>query len=167
MSFNGQCQCGNIKFTLENEPLFAQYCHCNKCRAVSSSSDRSSDKSGFSYTIACSTSDIRFTEGKSLLIPAKVNNAILFKCGSCNSQIYGISADERHQDGAGINGNNFEGNQDLPDSFKPVRHVYFADRAVSIFDNDELPKFVDMPEELGGTGKIYKPSLKDKLKNSI
>lgn len=166
MTYNGQCACGKVQFTLQSDPMFAQYCHCGKCRDVMSTSKRESDLQGFAYTIGCQTKDICFTKGQEFLIPKPRNNAILYHCNSCDSQIYGVAKDERHRDMAGMNANNFEECKALPKSFKPIRHVYYVDRSFFEFDLDALPKFVDMPVELGGSGDEFiieekaKPSLK-------
>jgi len=34
-TYEGQCYCGAVKFTVSGEPLGAGYCHCKNCRAWS------------------------------------------------------------------------------------------------------------------------------------
>lgn len=34
-SKTGQCHCGEVKFSVEGEPLRAAMCHCNACRRIS------------------------------------------------------------------------------------------------------------------------------------
>ena len=34
----GQCQCGNVKYTIKDEPLFTQACHCKDCKISTGSS---------------------------------------------------------------------------------------------------------------------------------
>ena len=34
----GQCGCGNVKYTIKDEPLFTQACHCKDCKISTGSS---------------------------------------------------------------------------------------------------------------------------------
>lgn len=38
MALSGSCLCGKIKFTIENNLIYAAYCHCSDCRKASGSS---------------------------------------------------------------------------------------------------------------------------------
>ncbi len=33
-NYLGKCHCGTIAFECEGDPIFTQYCHCNKCREI-------------------------------------------------------------------------------------------------------------------------------------
>jgi len=152
-NYKGQCYCGKVQFVLQQEPLFAQYCHCNKCRDVMSQSQRESDKKGYAYTLACNTDDVDFQQGKEYLDGQIRNQAILYHCKFCDSEVYGIAKDPNYQQTLGLNGNNFEAIKPIPDTFKPIRHAYYVNKVVDDFESDGLPKFVDMPSELGGSGE--------------
>jgi hypothetical protein len=45
--YKGQCHCTSVHFEAKGEPLFTQYCHCNKCRQVASDSKKPEDKKGY------------------------------------------------------------------------------------------------------------------------
>ena len=34
----GKCGCGNVKYTIKDEPLFTQACHCKDCKISTGSS---------------------------------------------------------------------------------------------------------------------------------
>jgi len=152
MKFHGQCWCGNVTFECEGDPLFTQHCHCHKCREVASYSKRAADKIGYSFTAAYLLTNFHVT-AKTKLEEWIRNNSTLLLCPECKSQIYGISRDPKLQAGIGINANNFIFSSNIPDSFKPARHIWYADHIVDI--TDQLPKFRDAPKEQFGTGELY------------
>ena len=67
--------------------------------------------------------------------------------------IYGISLDPNKQAGIGVNVNNFQFDNSIPESFKPIRHIWYDDRIVSV--NDELPKYKDAPKEQFGSDELW------------
>lgn len=151
-TYTGQCFCGQVAYTIAGEPLFVQWCHCHLCRQMASKSHDPRDRVGYSQTAAVLTKCLSIEKGLEGLEETPKNNALIYSCGQCHSQIYGISKDPAQQEGIGINLNTINVPKPLPEAFKPIRHVYYANRIVmDIFDT--LPKFVDMPVELGGSGK--------------
>jgi hypothetical protein len=142
-----------VKLTLQGDPLFTQYCHCNKCRAIATLSKRATDKIGYSLTAAYLTPMLTITSGENTLKTIVRNTSNLLLCKHCNSLIYGISQDLEKQAGIGVNVNNiiFTSNA-LPEVFKPDKHIWYADRLHDI--NDPLPKYKDAPIEQFGTGEL-------------
>jgi hypothetical protein len=55
------------------------------------------------------------------------------------------------QSGIGISVNNFCFIDGIPESFKPVRHIWYENRLVDF--NDDLPKFKDAPKDQYGSGE--------------
>ncbi len=150
----GKCYCGIINFNCTGDPLFTQYCHCNKCREIAAMSKREKDKQGYSFTAAYLTVNFHITAGIDQLEAIIKNNAKLLLCKTCHSLIYGISLDKNKQAGIGININNFILPDVIPKSFKPVRHIWYFDRVIN-FD-DDLPKYKDAPVEQFGSGELCK-----------
>lgn len=149
----GGCYCGAVKFYCDGDPFFTQYCHCNKCREVMSQSRRDVDKQGYAWTAGYLISSFKTTAGIDNLDEIIRNNVKLLLCKSCHSLIYGISLDPNKQEGIGINANNFHFTGSMPESFKPVRHIWYVNRIVN-FD-DSLPKFKDAPKEQFGSGELW------------
>lgn len=152
MKYQGQCYCGKVTFECDGNPVFTQHCHCNKCREIASHSSRDSDKIGYSFTAAYLTDSFKLT-CHTRLDEVIANNAKHLLCSNCKSLIYGISLDPARQAGIGINANNFVFEAGIPDAFKPVRHIWYANHIVEI--KDGLPKFKDAPKGQLGTGELY------------
>lgn len=134
-------------------PLFTQYCHCNKCREVALLSKDTKDKVGYAYTAAYLTEDFKLQTDESNLEGLIRGGAKLMLCSDCLCLIYGISLDPAKQGGIGVNAYNFNfPNGLLPGAFKPVRHIWYANRIMDF--NDELPKFKDAPKEQFGSGEL-------------
>lgn len=152
ISYSGQCNCGAIKFECIGDPLFTQYCHCNKCREIALMSENEKDKLGYSYTAAYLIDNFSVVVGQNNIEGLIRKNAKLCLCSTCKSLIYGISLDPDKQGGIGVNVTNFNFNNDIPDSFKPVRHIWYANHRVNF--NDDLPKFKDSPKEQFGSGEL-------------
>jgi hypothetical protein len=117
-----------------------------------SQSKRDADKKGYAWTAGYLTSSFHITSGSDHLNEIIRNNAKLLLCKSCHSLIYGISLDPHKQAGIGVNANNFQLTNPIPDPFKPVRHLWYINRIVNFEDN--LPKFKDAPKEQFGSGEI-------------
>lgn len=149
----GECDCGTVKFDCDGDPFFTQYCHCNKCREVASQSKRDADKQGYAWTAGYLTSSFHITSGIDNLDEIVRNNAKLLLCKSCHALIYGISLDPDKQAGIGINANNFHFAGTMPESFTPVRHIWYVNRIINF--NDNLPKFKDAPKEQFGSGELW------------
>lgn len=149
----GECYCGAVKFYCDGDPFFTQYCHCNKCREVASQSKRDADKQGYAWTAGYLTSSFNITSGINNLDEIIRNNAKLLLCKSCHSFIYGISLDPDKQAGIGINANNFYFTGTMPESFIPVRHIWYENRIINVDDN--LPKFKDAPKKQFGSGELF------------
>lgn len=149
----GECFCAKVKFYCNGNPFFTQHCHCNKCREIASLSKREADKKGFAWTAGYLTSNFHITSGMDNFDEIIKNNAKLLLCKTCHSLIYGISLDPSQQDDIGINVNNFHFTNGIPESFKPVRHIWYINRTVNFDDN--LPKYKDAPKEQLGTDELW------------
>ncbi len=148
----GACHCGAVQFSCEGNPFFTQYCHCNKCREIASLSRRENDRVGYAFTAGYLTSSFNILTGSDNLDEVVRNNSKLLLCKSCHSLIFGISQDTDKQAGIGINVNNFRFTNSIPESFKPVRHIWYINRIINF--NDDLPKYKDTPKEQLGSGAL-------------
>lgn len=141
-----------LNFPVRATLFFTQHCHCNKCREIASLSSRDTDKLGYGFTAGYLTANFNLMSGSDHLDEIIRNNAKLLLCNSCHSLIYGISLDPSKQAGVGVNVNNFHFDNSLPESFKPVRHIWYDDRVVNI--HDDLPKYKNAPKEQFGSGEL-------------
>lgn len=153
INYNGSCYCKEIKFELTGEPLFTQYCHCQKCREIASLSKRTVDKIGYNFTAAYLTARLRFFSGENHLETMIKNTSCLHLCKHCNSLIYGISQDPSKQAGIGVNINNvYFFSKTLPSTFEADKHIWYQHRLNDI--DDGLIKYKDAPVEQFGTGEV-------------
>lgn len=120
---------------------------------MASQSRRDADKKGYAWTAGYLTSSFHIMSGIDNLDEIIRNNAKLLLCKLCHSLIYGISLDPDKQAGIGINASNFHFAVKMPESFTPVRHIWYENRIIS-FD-DTLPKFKDAPKEQFGSGELW------------
>lgn len=153
IKYYGACACGIVQFHCDKSPLFTQYCHCNQCRAIAKLSWNDADKKGYSWTAAYLFSNFKITAGIEHLYEKVRNHAKLFLCQSCHSLIYGISCDPTKQEGIGINMNLFKFEGTIPESFRPIRHIWYQNRIMNV--EDDLPKFKDAPVEQFGSGVLW------------
>ncbi len=138
----GSCYCGAVQVTVQGPPAAAAYCHCLECRKW-----HSAPINAFSIwpkanvTINGPTTTSTVSEG--------CGGVSCGTCGGCFAYlkptlvltvIYPMTL-------AGPDGT-FE--------FEPAFHIFYEERVMNV--NDGLPKFVDLPEPLGGSGKTVEES---------
>ncbi len=77
--FLGSCRCGDLKFRLQEAPLFVHACHCLHCKR----------KTGSSFGLTCIVleQDILITQGN-VLKEKESPRTTAFLCSSCNTTIY-------------------------------------------------------------------------------
>ena len=149
-SHKGGCYCGSVRYQIDADPKVTMVCHCSICRRLQGSA-MGSPATFFPVE------GLKVTKGKELLTeflsPRKYSRVFCEKCGSRlwsdfeNSEmaipivaVYTTSLDENvHADG-------------LKGVFEPAAHIFYADRLYDCLDGK--PKFVDMAEDFGGSGKM-------------
>ena len=132
----GQCFCGAVRIEVRGEPLRMGYCHCGDCRAWAAAPVNT-------FTL-WRPSDVTVTQGAEDLATFKKTEKSHRKfCRKCGGHVM-----SEHPEGGFIDG--YAGV--LPTlNFKPGVHVYYGETVLPIAD--DLPKFLDLPAEAGGSGK--------------
>ena len=144
--YEGQCFCGEVKFTLSGDPEVMAYCHCDSCRQWSAS-----PVSGFTLW---KPENIKVIKGKENIDgytgnPLTGEKEIVSNrawCKKCGGHVF------TDHPGMGL--------VDVPSAvikkliFRPGFHVHYQESVHPIYDG--LPKFKDLPEEAGGTGALLK-----------
>ena len=134
--YQGSCYCGAVKVTVVGPSVAAGYCHCHSCRKWHSAPINA--WSGWSKD------DVEIT-GKTTT-SEQSSQSKRISCAGCGGGV----ANELPQLGMivvypmTLAGSDFK--------FEPEMHLFYAERVVDF--NDGLPKFVDMPEAHGGSGKM-------------
>ncbi len=136
-TFNADCFCGEVRLKIEGTPEAMGYCHCDSCRHWSAG-----PINAFSLW---ARGNIQVLQGKSnLKTYAKTQNSLRKWCGTCEGNLMTKHPKMKPVDvySAVING--FE--------FNPSVHVFYSKKQISMPDG--LPKFSDMPEQMGGSGEL-------------
>jgi hypothetical protein len=131
----GQCFCGSVKFKVSGTPEGMGYCHCESCRSWSAS-----PVNGFTLW---NPETVEITEGKDHIGDYhKTENSYRKFCTICGGH---LMTDHRGMGLVDVY------SAMLPElDYKPGLHVNYGEKTPSIADG--LPKFADLPEELGGSG---------------
>ena len=132
----GQCFCGAVKFTVSGSPEGMGYCHCTSCRTWSAA-----PVNGFTLW---QPENVALTEGAEFVGEYhKTDQSYRKFCTKCGGHLM-----TDHPEMGLIDVYSAM----LPDlDFQPGLHVHYAESVLSIPDG--LPKFADLPGDLGGSGR--------------
>ncbi|CTQ54875.1 hypothetical protein LP7551_03414 [Roseibium album] len=135
--YKGQCFCGAVKFSVAGKPEGMGYCHCDSCRSWSAS-----PVNGFTLW---NPDSLRITAGAEHVGEfQKTENSHRKFCTLCGGHLM------TDHPGMGLVD---VYSAMLPDlTFAPGLHVHYCEKVLSIPDG--LPKFANLPEELGGSGDL-------------
>ncbi len=135
-TFSGSCFCGAVQFTVSGEPEVMGYCHCDSCRHWSASPVSA------------------FTLWKPELVEVSVgeDNISTYNktpgssrkwCKTCGGHVL------TEHPNMGVTDVSAPVIPDYP--FNPGLHVHYQETVLHI--KDGLPKFKDLPKEVGGSGE--------------
>lgn len=135
-TYTGQCFCGSVKLSVNGAPEVMGLCHCNSCRHWSAGPVNA-------FTL-WKPEAVTVTEGADQIGTFNLTPQSYRKwCKSCGGHLFsehpGMGMTDVY---AAI----------LPElAFKPAFHVHYAESVLPLHDG--LPKFRDMPKEVGGSGE--------------
>ena len=135
-SYKGSCFCGTVEFTVSGEPAAAGYCHCGSCRVWSAG-----PVNAFSLW---SPDAVKVTKGADRLgVYNKTEHSYRKFCTTCGGHVFTAHPPWNLVDVyAAV----------IPDfPFKPAVHVHYQSTVLRM--KDGLPKFKDIPKEMGGSGE--------------
>ena len=139
----GSCFCGDVQFTLGDQPEVMAYCHCDSCRHWSAG-----PVSAFTLW---KPETLTITKGQDKIAGFDKNpgandeavNSHRKWCKTCGGHVF------TDHPAMGL--------IDVPSSvianfvFKPAFHVHYQETVHAM--QDGLPKFKDLPAEAGGSGE--------------
>ena len=141
--YKGSCYCGAVTVTVKGPPAAAGYCHCLECRKWHSAPINAFGIwSNDNVTIEGPTTTSTVSE-----VSGRVSCS---KCGGCIANLkptMGMTA---------VYPMTLAGPEDTF-KFEPAFHIFYEERVMDV--SDGLPKFVDVPEQFGGSGKTVVESV--------
>ena len=81
--FTGTCQCGNVRYEVNKEPIVTVACHCQDCQKLSASA--------FSITMVIAADSLNIVSGKLEVFerPADLGgSALCHFCPTCGNRVY-------------------------------------------------------------------------------
>ena len=137
ISYDGACFCGAVTFTVTGAPEGMGYCHCVSCRSWSAAPVNA-------FTL-WNPENLVVTRGDDQIATYQKTDESLRKfCKACGGH---LMTDHPKMGLVDIYA------AMLPElDFQPGLHVHYGEKALSIPDG--LPKFADLPGELGGSGQV-------------
>ena len=134
-TYTAGCFCGAVEVEAAGAPVFAGYCHCRDCQAWSAA-----PVNAFSLW---KSSDVRVTRGASDIgTYNKTENSYRKFCKVCGGHVMTEHPRMRLTD---VYANLLQGY-----THQPTLHANYGSKTLAV--KDGLPKFRDLPAELGGSG---------------
>jgi hypothetical protein len=137
MSYGGACFCGAVQLRVTGEPVAMGYCHCTSCRQWSAAPVNA-------FTL-WKPEALEVTRGRDQLgSHHKTERSLRKWCQACGGHVF------TEHPGWGVVDVYAAITPEFP--FKPGLHVNYAERVLRVADG--LPKYEDLPMNLGGTGIV-------------
>ena len=136
LEYQGRCFCGAVEFTVSGEPAAAGYCHCASCRSWSAA-----PVNAFSLWAPEAVQVVRGADRIGVYNKSELSYRKF--CTTCGGHLFTAHPPWNLVDvyTAAIPG--------FP--FQPKLHVNYQATVLPI--KDGLPKFKDIPKEMGGSGE--------------
>jgi len=135
-TYQGNCFCGAVQFTVSGEPVAMGYCHCQSCREWSASPVNA-------FTLWHSDG-VKVTQGADNIGTFNRTPRSDRKwCKTCGGHIFTAHPEMGVTDVYAAM---------LPKlKFEPAVHVHYQETVLHI--KDGVPKMRDLPKEFGGSGE--------------
>jgi predicted GNAT family acetyltransferase len=135
--YTAGCFCGAVELEVKGKPVFSGYCHCRDCQAWSAA-----PINAFSLW---KSDSVRVVRGEADIGTFhKTENSYRKFCKVCGGHLMTEHPRMRLID---VYANLLQGF-----THRPTLHANYATRMISV--SDGLPKYHDLPAELGGSGTI-------------
>jgi hypothetical protein len=127
---SGACECGAVRYRVEDEFRYAMNCHCSRCRA--------STGSAFKAFAGIEREKLEITEGADSLLIFGEEDLNHTRCGVCGSLLFSVVRDGAYVHVA------MGTLVDVP-SIRPTKHMFVGSKAPWFEITDDLPQFEDYP----------------------
>ena len=135
-TYQGKCFCGAVELLVSGEPAAMGYCHCSSCRSWAAAP--------VNAFVLWKTASVKVTRGDDNLGEFHKSPQSLRKfCRTCGGHVMVAHPPWDLVDVSAEVLSDF--------MFSPRVHVHYADRTLPL--RDGLPKFKDVPQNMGGSGE--------------
>ena len=122
----GKCECGSVRYTVEDTFLYASNCHCSRCRAATGSA--------FKAFAGIEREKLEIIDGLDALLVVGEEALNDTRCRVCGSLLYSVVRDGAYVHVA-------LGSLVDPPSMRPARHIFVGSKAPWFEITDGLPQF--------------------------
>jgi hypothetical protein len=122
----GGCWCGAVRYEVADEFLYAENCHCSRCRAATGSA--------FKPFAGIERQKLEITEGKDALLVTGDDLTNDTRCGKCGSLLFSVVRDGAYVHVA------LGSLVDEP-SIRPTEHIFVGSKASWYEITDDLPQY--------------------------
>jgi hypothetical protein len=126
VTLGGRCECGGVRYTVEDEFLYAANCHCSRCRAATGSA--------FKPFAGIEREKLRVTDGEDNLLVVGEETLNDTRCGTCGSLLFSVVRDGEYVHVA------LGSLVDAP-SIRPSGHIFVGSKAPWFEITDDLPQY--------------------------
>jgi len=127
----GSCECGTVRYEVEDAFLYAANCHCSRCRAATGSA--------FKPFAGIERDKLRLAEGADNLLFVGTEDANDTRCATCGSLLFSVVRNGAYLHVA------LGSLVDAP-GIRPTAHIFVGSKAPWFEITDDLPQF---PEYAG------------------
>jgi hypothetical protein len=127
----GQCSCGQVRFTVDNSFEYAFFCHCSRCRTRTGSA--------FAAIAGIGIDKVQVTAGSDdLLIEGECSDGYGARCARCHAFLFAAVRERQYMHvSLGV----LDG---MPNRL-PDHHIYVASKARWFEITDDLPQYDELP----------------------
>ncbi len=122
----GSCECGAVRYRVEDAFRYAMNCHCSRCRAATGTA--------FKAFAGIETDKLELTEGADGLLVHGDSDLNDTRCASCGSLLYSVVRDGAYVHVA------LGSLLDAP-AIRPTHHIFVGSKAPWFEITDDLPQF--------------------------
>lgn len=123
---NGKCECGAVRYRVEDAFRYAMNCHCSRCRAATGSA--------FKAFAGIEREKLELTNGADGLLVHGDDDLNDTRCAACGSLLYSVVRDGAYVHVA------LGSLLDDP-SIRPTKHIFVGSKAPWFEIADDLPQF--------------------------
>jgi hypothetical protein len=122
----GKCECGTVRYRVEDAFLYASNCHCSRCRAATGSA--------FKAFAGVEREKLEITDGLDALLIVGEEASNHTRCGACGSLLFSVVREGAYVHVA------MGSLVDAP-SMRPTKHIFVGSKAPWFEITDDLPQF--------------------------